>query len=421
MTVDANVSFENPAGLPLPLEGIRVLDATHIVAGPFCSLILADMGAEVIKIERPRTGDLARGRGPFIGDAESGQVSSRFLGVNRNKRSVTLDLRDPTCKRAFENLVANSDVLLDNWGPGAFRRLGLGYERLREINPRLIYAEITGYGDGDGQNGRGAYSDSPANNLAIQAMSGWMDITGAPGGTPQAVGDNMGDSVPGVWAALGIVLALETRRQTGVGQHVDVAMYECMASYVISNMNAYQAIVTTQGRTRQASLSPGLALRASDGYVVMAGVRSPQRLTGLWELIGRPDLPEGDERYLQQFPDADFIFDEMIPAIEEWSSQRPKWEVAGRFTELGFSMGVAQSVADLADCPQLEARGMYVQTGDTLGGTFRSMATPIQLTACRPSVSSTPPRLGEHSAEILCTLGGLTEDELADLEAEGAV
>ena len=409
-------------GLPLPLEGVRVLDATHIVAGPFCSLILADMGAEVIKIERPRTGDLARGRGPFIatnggGDDDVGRVSSRFLGVNRNKKSITLDLRNPTCKAAFESLVAKSDVLLDNWGPGAFRRLGLGYDRLSEINPRLIYAEITGYGDG----ARGPYSDWPANNLAIQAMSGWMDITGEPGGAPQAVGDNMGDSVPGVWAALGIVLALETRRQTGVGQHVDVAMYECMASHVISNMNAYQATGQTPGRTRQASLGPGLVLRAADGYVVMAGVRSPQRLAALWELVECPDLPQHDERYLQQFPDADFVFEEVIPAIENWSSQRPKWEVAGRLTEIGFSMGVAQSIADLADCPQLEARGMYVDTADTLGGTFRSLATPIQLTACRPSATGAPPTLGQHNAEILCALGGLTPNQLADLQAEGAV
>ncbi len=407
--------------LPLPLEGIRVLDATHIVAGPFCSLILADMGAEVIKIERPRTGDLARGRGPFIGDADTGKISSRFLGVNRNKKSVTLDLRNATCKVAFENLVANSDVLLDNWGPGAFRRLGFGYDRLREINPRLIYAEITGYGDGDGDSGRGPYSDWPANNLAIQAMSGWMDITGAPGGTPQAVGDNMGDSVPGVWAALGIVLALETRRQTGFGQHVDVAMYECMASHVISNMNAYQATGNTPGRTRQASLGPGLVFRAADGYVVMAGVRSPQRLAALWELVEHPELPQQDPRYLEQFPDADFVFDEVIPAIETWSSQRPKWEVAGRLTEIGFSMGVAQSIADLADCPQLEARDMYVETADTLGGTFRSLATPIQLTACRPSATGTPPTLGQHNSDILCTLGGLTPEQLAELEAEGAV
>ena len=407
------------ATLPLPLKGVRVLDATHIVAGPFCSLILADMGAEVIKVERPRTGDLARGRGPFIGDVETGQMSSRFLGVNRNKKSVTLDLRNATCKEAFENLVAKSDVLLDNWGPGAFRRLGLGYDRLSEINPGLIYAEISGYGDSEGA--RGPYSDWPANNLAIQAMSGWMELTGEPGGRPQAVGDNMGDSVPGVWAALAIVLALETRRQTGKGQHVDVAMYDCMASHVISNMNAYQATGQVQGRTRRASLNAGLVFRAEDGYVIMAGVRSPERLAALWELVGRPDLPAHDERYLQQFPDADFVFDEMIPAIESWSSERPKWEVAGKLTEIGFSMGVTQSVADLADCPQLEARGMYVETGDTLGGVFRSLATPIRLTACETSTAETPPTLGQHNAEILCTLGGLTPETLSALEAEGAV
>ena len=407
------------AQLPLPLKGIRVLDATHIVAGPFCSLILADMGAEVIKIERPRTGDLARGRGPFIGSPGDDQVSSRYLGVNRNKKSVTLDLRNPTCKGAFEKLVAHSDVLLDNWGPGAFRRLGLGYDRLSEINPGLIYAEITGYGDSPGA--RGPYSDWPANNLAIQAMSGWMELTGEPDGRPQAVGDNIGDSVPGVWAALGIVLALETRRQTGQGQHVDVAMYECMASHVISNMNAYQATGRTPGRTREASLNPGLVFRAEDGYVIMAGVRSPQRLSQLWELVGRPDLPEQDERYLQQFPDADFVFDEMIPRIEEWSSERPKWEVAGRLTEIGFSMGVTQSVSDLANCPHLMARGMYVDTGDTLGGRFTSLATPVRLTACEASPAGTPPRLGEHNADVLCDLGGLTREQLEALEAEGAI
>ena len=434
---DTGVNPDARPPLPLPLEGIRVLDATHIVAGPFCSLILADMGAEVIKIERPRTGDLARGRGPFItaanahsdGDSDTDdRISSRFLGVNRNKKSVTLDLRNPIAKAAFERLVARSDVLLDNWGPGAFRRLGLGYDHVRQINPHLIYAQITGYGDGDNDGAddanpdrRGPYSDWPANNLAIQAMSGWMELTGAPGGAPQAVGDNIGDSVPGVWAALGIVLALETRRQTGAGQQLDVAMYECMASHIISNMNAYQATGRPPGRTRAASLGAGLALRAADGYVVMAGVRSPQRLAALWQLVERPDLPAQDDRYLQQFPDADFVFDEMIPAIEQWSAARPRWEVAGRLTELGFSMGVAQSVADLAHCPQLTARGMYADTGDTLGGSFRSLATPLRLPACRPPDAVAPPTLGQHNAEILGGIAGLTPQQLDDLAAQGAV
>ena len=228
-----------PHQLPLPLTGIRVLDATHIVAGPFCSQILADMGAEVIKIERPRTGDLVRGRGPYVTKEDGQRISSRYIGLNRNKKSVTLDLRNPRCKAAFEEMVKVSDVLLDNWGPGAFRRLGLGYEHLKELNPGLIYASITGYGDSDDL--RGPYSNWPANNLAIQGMAGWMELTGEPGRPPQSVGDNIGDSIPGVWSALGVVLALRSREQTGQGQHVDMAMYECMVLHTLSNMYGYEA------------------------------------------------------------------------------------------------------------------------------------------------------------------------------------
>jgi crotonobetainyl-CoA:carnitine CoA-transferase CaiB-like acyl-CoA transferase len=404
--------------LPLPLKGVRVLDATHIVAGPFCSLILADMGAEVIKIERPRTGDLARGRGPFIPGDNGQQISSRYLGINRNKKSVTLDLRDPKCKGAFENLVRESDVLIDNWGPGAFQRLGLGYEHLRKINPGLIYASITGYGDSDGL--RGPYSTWPANNLAIQGMSGWMEITGDPDGPPQSVGDNVGDSIPGVWTALGIVLALETRRQTGQGQLVDMAMYECMVSHIVTNMNAYQASGKNAGRSRDRLVTAGMPFKAKDGYVLMAGVRSQERLRALWQLIGRDDLLE-DPRYLGQGADGNFYFTSVIPALEEWSQQHSKWEVAEKLTEIGFSMGVAQTVADLTECPQLAARKMFVDTGDTLGGQFRSLRTPIRLTACEESAADTPPGLGENNREILCSIGGLTPEELAELEEQGAV
>ncbi|MBM3941672.1 MAG: CoA transferase [SAR202 cluster bacterium] len=407
--------------LPLPLEGIRVLDATHIVAGPFCSQILADMGAEVIKIERPGSGDNARERGPFIEYPGGQRISSRYLGINRNKKSVTVDLRDPRCKRAFENMVKVSHVLLDNWGPGAFNRLGLGYDHLRAINPGLVYATITGYGDSNAA-GRGPYSNWPANNLSIQGMSGWMELTGDPDGAPQSVGDNVGDSVPGLWTALGIVLALETRRRTGQGQHVDMSMYECMVSHMISNMNAYQAKGENPGRSWDRLATAGLAFKAKDGYVLMAGVRAAAaaaRWKTLWIMMGRQDLSE-DKRYLGG-ASGEFFRDNIIPAIEAWSRDLSKWDVAAKFTEIGFSMGVAQTIADLAQCPHLEARQMFVETGDTLGGRFKSVKTPIRLTGCLESRADTPPTLGENTRELLISLGGLTGEEVDRMEEEKVV
>ncbi|MCH9018442.1 MAG: CoA transferase, partial [Chloroflexi bacterium] len=393
--------------LPLPLDGIRVLDATHIVAGPFCSMILADMGADVIKIERPGTGDLVRSRGPFIKSEDGREMSSRFLGVNRNKRSVAMDLRNPRCKEAFEEMVRNSDVLLDNWGPGAFRRLGLGYDRLSEINPGLVYASITGYGDSEGLSG--PYSDRPANNMSIQAMAGWMEITGDPEGGPHSVGDNIGDSVPAVWTALGIVLALETKRKTGRGQHVDMAMYDCMFAHMEGAMNVFQTTGDDPVRSRERLANAGITFRAKDGYVVMAGVRSEDRMRELWKVVGREDLLEGDARYLAgPGMDGQFYYEHIIPAIEGWSTGVPKFQVAATLTEIGFSMGVTQTMSDLAHCPHLEARQMFVETGDTLGGTFRGVKTAARLTACVDSPEGTPPTLGGHNAEILCSLGGMT-------------
>ena len=424
MTAHANPAGEarppaepQPLPLPLPLEGLRVIDATHIVAGPFCAMILADMGAEVIKVERPGSGDRARANDPYVDGPDGTKVSARYLGVNRNKKSVALDLREAAGKRAFENMLRVSDVLLDNWGPGALARLGFDYERLSAINPALVYASITGYGDSAGR--RGPYSNWPANNPCVQGMGGWMALTGAPESGPQMVGDNVGDSVPGVWTALGVMLALEARRKTGRGQHVDMAMYDCMVAHTTSSMPLYQATGQVTTTARENMFSAQLTLRASDGYVALAGAgNADDKWRAMWQLIGRPELAE-DPRYLGRGVTGPFYFSHIAPAIEEWSQQLPKREVNRMLLECGFSMGIVQDAADLDGCAHLAARNMFVDSGDTYGRPFRTVNTPVQLTGCVDTPSNPPPTLGQHNREILCGIGGLTPAELAELEAGG--
>ncbi|MBM3942274.1 MAG: CoA transferase [SAR202 cluster bacterium] len=411
------MTTNQPIRQPLPLTGLRVLDATHIVAGPFCAMILADMGAEVIKLERPKTGDRARANHPFVHGANGQQVSARYLGVNRNKKSVTLDLRDPRGRRAFENLVNVSDVLLDNWGPGAMSRLGYGYDKLREINPGLVYATITGFGDSE--RFRGPYSQWPANNPCVQGMGGWMEITGAPDSPPQMVGDNIGDSVPGLWTALGVMMALEGRRKSGLGQHVDMSMYDCMAAHLTSSMPHYQATGEVTSRARENMFTAQLALKAKDGYAVLAG-SAPDKWEALWHHIGREDLLS-DPRYLGKGVTGEFYFTFVVPAIEEWSQHQAKLDIAQQLIKLGFSMGVVQNTEDIDHCPHLAVRQMFVTIEDTVGGKFRTVNTPIRLTECPENPAVAPPTLGQHNQEILCSLGGLTSEELAQMQKEGVV
>lgn len=410
--------LETTPGLqPLPLQGLRVLDATHIVAGPYCAMILADMGAEVIKLERPGVGDRARLNDPWVDGPDGGQVSARYLGVNRNKKSVALDLRDPVAKRAFTNLVAVSDVLLDNWGPGAMERLGFGYDRLAEINPGIIYASITGYGDSDGL--RGPYSNWPANNPCVQGMGGWMAMTGAPESGPQMVGDNVGDSVPGVWTALGVMLALESRRKTGLGQHVDMAMYDCMVAHTTSSMPLFQSTGQVTTTARENMFSAQLALRASDGYVVLAGAGdADDKWRAMWNLAGRPELAD-DPRYLGRGVTGQFYLSDIVPAIEEWSQHIPKRELNQQLLDCGFSMGIVQDAADLDGCEHLAVRNMFIDSGDTYGRPFRTVNTPVQLTGCVDTPANPPPTLGQHNRDVLCSIGGLTDEEMDRLVAEG--
>ena len=403
----------------LPLAGIRVMDVTHIVAGPFCSMILADMGAEVIKIERPGVGERGRGNGPFIHNENGDTISARYLGLNRNKKSVALDLRDSRCKAAFERMVKESDILLDNWGPGALRRLGLGYDALKELNPALIYTSLTGYGDPEGP-APGPYSDWPANNPCVQGMGGWMAVTGAPDGAPQMVGDNIGDSVPGVWTALGIMMALEARHRTGEGAFVDMAMYDCMAAHMTSTMPFYQATGEAAGRDRGNMLSAQLALKAKDGWVVLAGAGGPEKWKVLWRFMEREDLIE-DDRFLGLGVSGDFYMNNFVPELEAWTLQRTKIEVVTQLTEIGYSMGIVQDTADLDNCPHLEARGMFINGGNNIGGIFRTVNTPIKFAGGAEAPNTAPPLLGANNEEILCSIGGISGEELELMRSDGVI
>ena len=408
----------NTHRVPLPLEGIRVLDATHIVAGPFCSMLLGDAGAEVIKIERPGTGEIGRMTRPYITNGSGQRVSSRYLAVNRNKKSVTLDLRHPTGKTIFEELVKIADVVLDNWGPGAMQRLGLEYGRLISINPSIIYASITGYGDSDAS--RGPYSQWAANNPCAQAMGGWMEVTGVPDGPPQMVGENIGDSIPGVWTAYAIMLALESRRKTGLGQHVDMAMYDCMVAHNTSTIPVYQATGRSPDRHRENMAYAQLTLEARDGYVVLAGVVDAEKWAALWKLIGREELMQ-DPRYLGRGASGPFFLNELQPKLEDWTKTRSRWELTQIFLDLGFSAAMVQNTEDMMNCPQLKARNMWTELDDPVAGHFVIPSNPVKLSGGDDGPPKRPPLLGEHNEEVLCGLLGLGREELAHVKDEGVI
>ena len=247
-----------------------------------------------------------------------------------------------------------------------------------------------------------------------------MAVTGEPGGGPQMVGDNIGDSVPGVWTALGIMMALEKRHRTGEGAFVDMSMYDCMAAHTTSTMPFYQATGTPAGRERGNMLSAQLALRAKDGWVVLAGAGGPEKWKDLWRLMDREDLIK-DERYLGVGVSGDFYLNSFVPALEGWTMQRTKAEVTSQLIEIGYSMGIVQDTADLDKCPHLEARGMFVNGGDNLGGIFRTVNTPIKFADGAETPNIAPPLLGANNEEILCSIGGVSREELDLMQSDGVI
>ena len=389
------------------LDGIRVIDMTHNQAGPACAQILAWFGADVIKLETPGKGDIAR--------AQAGDELF-FLTFNANKRSLTLDLKSEDGKALFRKLIAQSDVLLENFSPGALERMGFGYKALKEINPRLIYATIKGFGT------YGPNSHFKSFEPIAQAMGGAMCVTGFPENPPTYVYPAIGDSGTGMHMAIGILAALQQRHLTGEGQQVEVAMQEAVLNIIRVSLRDHQrrgSAMPRQGNQLGKSV-PGTTYPCSPGgpndYVYI--FCQTQMWPAFVKATGLAHLGE-DARY--KTPDSRWENRDALNAeVAAWTKQRTKYDVMKVLGDAGVPCGACQDTGEILNDPHLIARDMIVDVEYPKYGTYKTVGCPIKLSDS-PAEITRPPELGEHSEEILHELCGVTAKDFAKLKADGVV
>ena len=395
------------------LDGIRIIDMTHNQAGPACGQILAFLGADVIKLEEPKGGDVARRNMRDKPDSDS----LFFLLFNANKRSLTLNLKSDDGKRLFREVIAKSDVLLENFGPGALDRLGLGWDALHKLNPRLIYATIKGFGT------YGPYRDYKSYEPIAQAMGGAMSITGFPENPPTYVVPAIGDSGTGMHMAIGILAALQQRYATGKGQHVEVSMQDAIVNIIRVSLRDHQRFGHAMPRRgNQASQTvPSTIYPCAPGgpndYVFINAWERPMWLATL-RVIGRPELAD-DPRFAD--PAASWENHDALNAIiEEWTGQRTKHEVMRLLGEAGVPCGAVQDTGEVLADPHLKEREMIVDVDYPTRGTYKTVGCPVKLSDS-PVAVTRPPMLGEHTAALLNELCGVDPDEVSRLRESGVV
>ena len=394
------------------LSNIRVIDMTHNQAGPACAQILGFLGADVIKLEEPKGGDIARRN---MRDREDSD-SLFFLLFNANKRSLTLNLKTDEGKRLFREVIAKSDVLLENFGPGALDRLGLGYDALAKINPRLIYATIKGFGT------YGPYRDFKSYEPIAQAMGGAMSITGFPENPPTFVVPAIGDSGTGMHMAIGILAALQQRHNTGQGQHVEVSMQDAVVNIIRVSLRDHQRFGEAMPR-RGNQMGRGIPSTtypcAPGGPNDYAFITAQQQMwPAFTEAIGRPELA-GDPRFATE--EARWENRAALnPIIEEWTRARTKHEVMRILGAAGVPCGACQDTGEVLADPHLKAREMIVDVDYPTRGTYQTVGCPIKLSDSPVQVSR-PPLLGEHSEALLGEICGVDPDEMQRLREDGVV
>jgi len=393
-----------------PLDGIRVVDLSRILAGPYCSMLLGDMGAEIIKIESPDHGDDTRGWGPPFIDGES----AYFLSINRNKKSLTLNLKAGQGKDILTRLIGLSDVLMENFRPGTLGRLGFGYEQVRAMNPRMVYASISGFGQ------TGPLAGRPGYDLIAQGEGGIMSVTGFPDGPPTKAGTPIADIVAGIFAAQGILLALYARERTGRGQLVDVSMLDGQVALLTFQAGIYFATGESPGRmgNQHPTIVPYETFRSKDGYINLTIGN-----TNLWrtfcKAIGREEL-SADPRFGTESARVENR-NALKPIMDAIVAERTTRQWLELLEKAGVPAGSVNSVAEICEHPQIQAREMVVEVPHPTLGSIKVSGVPIKLSDTPGAVSTAPPLLGQHTGEILESLLGYNLKEVEELRKAGVV
>ena len=393
----------------LPLEGLRVIECAEVLAGPYCGMLLADAGAEVIKIERPQVGDTMRENRPPDWNGEA----AIFLGVNRNKKSVTLNIRHPAGQDLLRRLAAGADVFIENFRTGVMERNGLGYERLSELNPRLVYCSISGFGR------TGPYAERACFDIIAQGMSGQMSFTGEPGGRPVKAGVPISDLGAATLAALHIMIAVHARQRTGVGQLVETSLLEAAVAWTVWDAALYWATGEVSGPLGSAHrvVAPYQALKARDGYLTINAGRQKQfelfcRLTGAERLID-------DARFLT-LGDRRKNLDDLVVELEKDLAKKRRDEWLEIFREHGFAAGPIYTMDEVWNDPQIKHRGLVAELVHPVAGQVKAIAPAARLSATPTSVRTPAPTLGQHTDEVLKKLG-LGAADLRALKRAGAI
>jgi CoA:oxalate CoA-transferase len=390
--------------MPGPLEGIKVLSFARALAGPYASMLLCDLGAEVIKIEEPESGDMARRNGPFIQG-----ISSYFLSVNRGQKSISLNLRDERARKIIFELVKQVDILIENFRPGVMGRLGLSYEVISRINPKIIYASISGFGQ------KGPYKLRPAFDMIAQGMGGTVSITGEPGRPPVRVGYSIGDLGAALFSALAVLAALHERGESGKGQWIDVAMVDSQVALCENACARYFAtgeIPKPQG-SRHPLMTPFQILPTKDGYIVLITALE-EDWRKFCKIVGREDL--GSDPRFQSHPDRIKNYAIFEPLLNELVRTRTTSEWIALLDPAGIMCGPVNDIAQVVNDPHIAEREMVVEVNHSRAGKLKVVGTPMKFSRTACKIEKASPEVGQHSMEVFNGMLGISIKEIEDLQ-----